>query len=42
MPPRRSADRSGVVIRKATPIEAVSIQAVPFLAGNLAGFAADT
>src|SRR6266571_6523526 len=42
VPPRRSPDAPRVVVGEATPVKAVSRNAVPLLAGDLAGFAADT
>src|SRR5260221_2051906 len=41
VPPGGVAERAGVVVTEAAPGEAVFRYAVPFLAGNLAGLAAD-
>jgi hypothetical protein len=41
VPPGGVADRAGVVVGEAGPVHAIGFNAVPFLAGDLAGFAAD-
>jgi hypothetical protein len=40
--PRGSSDRSSVVVRIAAPFKAILADLIPFLAGHLAGFAANT
>src|SRR5204862_208726 len=41
MAPRRCADRAGVVVGEAAPVESVFAYLVPFFAGDFTGFAAD-
>src|SRR5205823_57528 len=41
VPPGGSAYRAGVVVGKAAPVQAIFADAVPLLAGYLAGLAAD-